>query len=231
MKTQAIIPAAGLGKRFDSDMLKPFYEINGIPIFIHTLKVFEKCEMIESIILVANNDKISEYEKHIRNHNISIVSKIIIGGETRSDSVSNGLKVLDATTKLVCVHDGVRPLVSVELIHQCVTECEKFDAVVLGVPVKATIKRIEQENQCVSETLNRDELWEIQTPQVFKKEVLIKAHGQGKGCNATDDAALVERLGAKVKVIKGSYKNIKITTMDDVEVASSFLKSNSSIEV
>lgn len=224
IKTQAIVPTAGLGSRLKAGLPKPLVLINGKPIFIYCLEALEKSELVESVIVVASEEHIAEFEKNIKKYRLSKVSKIVVGGKERADSVYNGINVLDKDTQIVLIHDGARPLVSKELIDESVKLCYKHEAVVTAVPIKPTLKRIDQKDLEVKETLNRDQIWEIQTPQTFKKDVLIKAHKEGRGTNPTDDAALVERLGVKVKVLRGDYKNIKVTTKEDLVVAEAFLK-------
>ena len=223
MKIQAIIPTGGLGTRLKAKDPKPLLLLNQKPIFIYTLEVFEQSSLVHSVILVVHKDYLNDFEKVIRKYKLKKVTKIIAGGVTRSESVANGLRVVDEDTDIVVVHDGVRPFVSVPLIEYSIAACREHGAAVVAVPVKPTIKRANQD-LFVAETLRRDELWEIQTPQTFKKDILLKAHQQGKNVPVTDDASLVEQLGYKVKIVAGDYRNIKITTPEDLVVAESFLK-------
>lgn len=224
MKVQAIIPTAGTGKRFKTDKPKPLIELDGKPIFIHALLAFEQASSIDSVILVAQSDYMEEYERIVQQYALTKVSRIVVGGSSRFESVSNGLQVLDQDTQMVVIHDGVRPLVSIAIIEEAVKVCMKEKAVIVAVPVKPTIKRADIHERIVRETLKREELWEVQTPQVFYADILRKAHAQGKGSAATDDAMLVERLGVNVKIVEGSYRNVKITTQEDLLIAKAFLK-------
>ena len=223
MKTQAIIPTAGAGARFQADLPKPLVKLCGKPLCAVTLAIFEKSPVIDSVILVGQKERLSEFKDIVGQYGLKKVVQIIAGGETRRESVANGLAAIDDDTGVVLIHDGVRPLVSLQVIEGAVALCDQWDAVVAAVPVKPTIKKVNKESLFVEETLDREELWEIQTPQVFKKDILLKAHQQNKDGDPTDDAVMVERLGVKVKVSPGDYKNIKITTQEDLAIAETFL--------
>ncbi len=227
MKTQVIIPAAGTGTRLKSGAGapgKPLIPLNGKPLLVYSLEIFEKCPLVESIIVVLNEKNIAGFDKMVSQYHLTKVSSVIAGGPTRRESVSNGLKELDEDTKLVVIHDGARPLVSPEVVKKAITLCYDESAVVVGVPVKPTIKRVHPQNMNVEATLDRRLLWEVQTPQVFKRDILVKAHKEIKDTQATDDAVLVEALGKKVKMVEGEYRNIKITTAEDLLTADAFLK-------
>ena len=185
--------------------------------------VFEKNSLVDSIIIVAHSQKLDDIKKLVKKFRFKKVADVIAGGETRSDSVSRGLKALDKDTEIVLIHDGARPLVTTKTIDEAINCCHNEQAVVTAVPVKPTIKRVDSKKLIVKETLNREDLWEVQTPQVFKKDILLRAHEEGRGTNPTDDAALVEQLGVKVKILMGDYKNIKVTTKEDLIVAEAFL--------
>jgi len=223
MKIQAIIPAAGEGLRLRSDKPKPFIQIKGQTILALTLKVFEASELIDSVVLVASVERLSEFETLIRSQGFKKVSRIVAGGKTRRASVYNGLQVIDQDTEVVVVHDAARPLIDVATLEKALALSKDHLAVVVGVPVKPTIKRVDQKSMAIKETIERNGLWEIQTPQVFQKELLIKAHAQNGELDASDDALLVEKLGVDVKIIEGTYRNIKITTAEDLTVAAAFL--------
>jgi 2-C-methyl-D-erythritol 4-phosphate cytidylyltransferase len=171
----------------------------------------------------AREEYVAELRRLIRGGGIKKVDRIVEGGKTRRESVSNGLKHLDPKTSMVVVHDGVRPLITPNLIETAIKAAAKAKAIVVAVPVKPTIKRVDKRSLEIIETLDRSELWEVQTPQVFDRKLLEKAHAQTKASLATDDAMLVEALGQKVKVIEGDYSNIKITTREDLIVAQALL--------
>jgi len=216
MKVQAIIPAAGLGLRLKSSLPKPLVLIRQRPIIAYTLDVFEQCALVNSVILVVNENYLDNFKTIVDHFGFKKVIHVVAGGETRRESVANGLKNLDEDTELVIVHDGARPFVPADKVHEAIITAQKEDAVIVGVPAKATIKRVDTQNSVVSKTLDRKELWEVQTPQVFKKELILKAYQQIENPLATDDSILVEEAGQTVKVIMGDYKNIKITTEDDL---------------
>lgn len=223
MKVQAVIPAAGLGVRLGSGTPKPLILLKDKPLFIHTLEIISKCLLIESIVVAVQKENISEFEEIISKYGISNISKVIAGGETRKESVFNGLEALDSDTDIVVIHDGARPLVSLQVLEKAIKICYEESAVIVAVPVKPTIKRINSEELYVESTLDRRLLWEAQTPQVFKKDVILRAHNEGKDLEATDDAFLVEMLGERVKVVEGEYSNIKITTQEDLLFAERIL--------
>jgi len=224
MKIQAIIPSAGIGTRLETSLQKPLVELCGKPLCVYALEAFEQSPVINSIILVGHQDKLFEFGDIVKRYGLKKVAKIVAGGETRCESVSNGLAVLDEDTDVVLVHDGARPLVSAQTIERAVELIRDWEAVVVAVPVKPTIKKINRGDLCVEETLNREDLWEVQTPQVFRRDILMKAHTQNKENSPTDDAMMVEQLGVKAKVATGDYRNIKITTQEDLMVAEAFLK-------
>jgi len=226
LKVQAIIVAAGLGTRLNSKIPKPLVMLKGKPIFVYTLEIFEKSSLVDSIILVVHEQNFIKFSKLCREYDFKKLKSIIIGGETRCDSVGNGLKVLKEDTEIVIIHDGARPLVSERIIDESIQLCKDYEAVVAAVPVKPTIKKVNLQDMVVEATLDRHQLWEIQTPQVFKKDIILKAHQQEKGSLATDDAFLVERMGVPVKVLKGDYRNIKVTTQEDLVLAEGLLGLN-----
>lgn len=224
MKVQAIIAAGGVGTRLKTDRPKALVLVGGRPLFTYSVEVFEKSLIIDGIILVVPADHARDFEEAVKPCGFKKLKKIVIGGRTRCDSVFNGLQALDAKTEIVVVHDGARPLIRPEIVDEAIRQGKTHGAAVVGVPVKPTIKRINRQGMFVEETLNRDELWEIQTPQVFRKDILWKAYAQRGTEDSTDDAGLVERLGIPVKVVRGDYENIKITTNEDLIAAEAFLK-------
>jgi len=213
MRVSAIIVAAGTGRRFGAELPKQFVMLNSKPVLAHTVEKFENCDLIDEIIIVAPID----FLEHTKACCLKKVTKIVSGGETRQTSVFNGLKAVDELSQIVLIHDGARPLVSINDIEASIICAESEGACVLGVKTKSTIKSV-NESGFVSKTLTRDSLYEIQTPQAFKKDLIFNAYkkAEKKGFLATDDSALAEHFGAKVKVIEGSYSNIKITTEEDL---------------
>ncbi len=225
MKTYVIIPAAGAGTRFGSDTPKPLLLLKGKEVLIYSLEIFDHCELVDGIVVVAPLAEVSRFENVIKKYPFKKSIKVVAGGSSRYESVSNGLKVLDPNIDFVLIHDGARPLVSLKTVEESINTCYATKAVVVGVPLKPTIKRIDPRAQVIDTTLDRSILWEAQTPQVFAYELLTQAHRQGIGLDveATDDAFLVERYGAKVKMIEGEYRNIKITTPEDLKIAEALL--------
>ena len=236
MKTEAIVAAAGIGKRLRSKTRKPYLGISGKPILIRTLMALSSSSGIKKIIVAVNRRDVNRCVALIRRFRVSKIKAVISGGSQRQDSVANGLKRLDRDTEIVLIHDGVRPFIDNRLIKDSIDCAKKFGACVVGVPVKATIKETkelknrrtkEQKNRktlIVKRTIDRSNLWEIQTPQVFKKDVIVKAYERFGSAPATDDAMLVEKLGIDVKVVEGSYRNIKITTPEDLIIAEAIAK-------
>lgn len=224
MKTVAVVPAAGFGVRFKKKTPKPLVLLDSYPILIHTLKILSVNRLIDSIILVINRNYLDRYRKIVKQYKLKKVRYIIAGGATRTQSVKNGLKVLDKDADLVLIHDGVRPFIDSKIISDSIKTAKRYGAAIVAVPVKSTIKKISPPNLLVKGTLNRNILWEVQTPQVFKKDLIIKAYQKAKNLKAYDDASLVEKMGKKVKVVFGSYKNIKITTPEDYLFAKAIIK-------
>lgn len=219
MKAVAIVVSAGLGRRLNSKIPKPLITLNGKPILIHTLKNLSKSGLIQEIVVVVNKFYLDIFRKKIKQFGLSKVKKIVAGGSTRPKSVFNGLKAISKDCDLVLVHDGVRPFVKEELIKQVILAANKFGAAILCAPLKATIKKIDIKKQEVLETVNRDVLREAQTPQAFKRDLILNGYKRIRNFNFTDDASVLERLGHKIKVVAGSYVNIKITTPEDLSLA------------
>ena len=222
-KTQAIVPAAGIGARLKAPTNKPFVLLDGKPIVVYSLEILEACPLIGSVIVVSHEQHINDFDKLLQKYKLTKVKHIVVGGRTRCQSVQNGLEALAPDTQYVVIHDGARPLISLELLSQSLNRCYEESAVIVGVPVKPTIKRVHPEKLLVEATFDRRVMWEIQTPQVFRKDIIVNAHQKNKDLLASDDSLLVERAGYKVKLVKGSYSNIKITTPDDLIIAKAFL--------
>ncbi len=221
-----IIAAAGMSTRMGSRINKQFIAIDGKPILAHTIDKFEKCRYIDEIILVAKEEEIEYCRKEIvKKYKFNKVANIIRGGKERQDSVYNGLLALDEKTDIVLTHDGARPFVKIENIEDGIKGTIDHGACVIGVPVTDTIKVV-CENKTIDSTPQRSLLWAAQTPQCFFKHVLIKGYKNAiaDGFVGTDDSSIVERIGYDVKMIMGSYENIKITTPEDIILAESFFK-------
>lgn len=220
----AIVPAAGLGKRFGPGANKPFFSLLGKPLVIWSLEVFETLEEINEVIPVL---KVQDMEAGVRvfeQYALSKVKKIAPGGKERQDSVYSGLRLLKDKADIVIVHDGARPLIDKNIVKTALDNLSGAEGVVLGVPVKDTIK--EARNGIITGTLKRESIWAVQTPQIFHYEPLMNAYRKAieEKYYCTDDSALVERNGGKVKIIMGSYSNLKLTTPEDIPVAELFLR-------
>lgn len=224
MKIQAIIPAAGDGTRLKTRLAKPLVLLNGRPLFIYALQAMEQCPAVAGVIVAAHENHLNVFEKLVKKFKLKKVRRIVSGGATRCESVQKALHALDSDTEAVLIHDGARPFLKPDLILRVIKALRKNSAIVAGVPVKPTIKKVDPINLYVQETLPRETLWEVQTPQAFKKDILLKAHQLMLESNPTDDAVLVEKMGVKVKMILGDYQNIKITTREDLMMSKVFLK-------
>ena len=213
--------AAGKGARFGDLRPKQFCLLEGKLLLSWTIERFEECKLINNIILVVPPG-MSKYAKEteISSSRYKKVKAIVEGGKQRGDSVFEGLHEVDTSTDIVLIHDGVRPLISCHLIERVIDQAKECKAAVLGIPMRETVKETEKGN-VVNKTLNRRRLYSIQTPQGFRRDLILKAYEEAKkeGRWASDDAGLVERLGEKVKVIPGEETNIKITTSLDLKFA------------
>lgn len=226
MNVEAIVVAAGKGKRMGHHIPKHLLPLEGRPILAHTLEAFEKCEDINHVLLVVRPEE-EEYclNEIVDKYNFKKVLKVVPGGERRQDSVYHGIKELDMDTDIVVVHDGVRPLVSPSLISDVVKMAMYVDGVIPVLAIKDTVKEITKDG-FVKATPDRESLRLAQTPQAFKRRVLEEAFVQAYNDEVfvTDDASLVERIGGRIKVIDGSPENIKITTKEDLLLAEFILR-------
>ncbi len=224
MLAGAVVPAAGLGKRLGARLRKPFFRLAGRPILAWTLKALEAAPGLGEIVVVAHRKDLKAVSAMIQGLKLTCPVKIVAGGNTRMESVFKGLKSLSPKIRWVAVHDGARPLVTPELIQRTLRAARRSGAAIAAVPAVPTIKEVK--GQWVTATLDRSRLWEIQTPQVFRRDLLERAHERGRanGSEATDDATLVERMGCRVRIVPGSVRNIKITTAEDLLVAGTLLK-------
>jgi 2-C-methyl-D-erythritol 4-phosphate cytidylyltransferase len=225
MRTLAILLAGGDGKRMGSSTNKPFLLLDNKPILVHSLQVFEECRPVDGVYLVVNQRDLPLIQEEILEaYRFGKIVKLVIGGRLRQDSVKNGLEAIEEPCDVVVVHDAARPFVSPAFIEKSISLMEMFDAIIPALPVKDTIKVISKEG-FVSKTLERDGLWKVQTPQTFKYDLIMKAYKEGmaKKLLGYDDAAFVEYLGKRVKVVEGSPYNIKITAPEDLVIAKGIL--------
>lgn len=218
----AIVPAAGLGKRFDVKKRKIFVSIDGMPLLARTLKRLNSEPLITDIIPVLRGQDTKIGLEMAEKYGFEKVRWIAAGGPERQDSIYNGLRLLEETgggvshDTLILVHDGARPIIPKGTIHRLITEVEGIDGAAPGVLAKETLKSVNQ-NGIITSTVDRENIRAIQTPQIFPFSVLKKAYEQAfaDGFYGTDDASLVERIGGKIKIIPGSPMNIKVTTPED----------------
>ncbi len=232
-KVAALIPAAGHGKRMDSDVNKLLLPLESKPVLVHTLSVFQACSLIDEIVVVAAPEEINIIEREIVGpFGFSKVRRVAAGGRERQDSVRLGLDSISPDMEWVVVHDGARPLLLLPQLERIIRGAFGLGSVITAVPVKDTIKRVDSQKR-VTATLPRHELWAVQTPQVFPRRLLEKAHtaAQTAGWVGTDDASLLELLGESVHVVMGSYENLKITTPEDMIMAQAILSKRSKAEM
>lgn len=229
MKISAIIPAAGQGKRMGVGQNKVYLTLGNETILTSTLKIFDRLEVVEELIVVVRPEEVETcLEQILLPGMFQKPYKVVAGGKERQDSVKAGLAVLSNTTDFVLIHDGARPLVTEELLKNALEAAVEHGTAVLAVPVKDTIKVV-QSNGFVDQTLERSTLRSVQTPQIFRRELICQAYDRAAetGLVGTDDASLVEALGEPVQLVPGSYENIKITTPEDLLLAESILRRRS----
>ena len=224
MKTCALIVAAGASKRFGGAVPKQFRLLCGKPLLSWTISRFEAASSIDQIVVVVAEEMLLyTNQKIVEPYGFAKVSKIVIGGATRQESVLRGLESLPTSTRLVAIHDGARPLVSAGDIDRVVNLAGRERAAVLAKPATDTVKRVR--DGYVIATVDRDSLYQAQTPQVFQYDLILAAHRQTiVGAKVTDDALLIENRGFKVCVVEASSTNIKVTTPDDLIMAGALLR-------
>lgn len=218
----AVIAAAGASQRMNG-LDKLFMEVNGAPVLSYTLAAFQRCVYIDEIIVVANEHSINSVTEICGLYGISKAEKIMTGGSIRSESVLNGVLAVSRETQLVAVHDGARPCVSVEIIENAIRAAMTFHAAAPGIPVNSTLKLAK--SGLITETVDRADVFEIQTPQVFQVDLLKAAltNALKKGLDVTDDCQAAELIGVPIHITEGSAANIKLTTIDDFELVKAIL--------
>ncbi|HET6420743.1 MAG TPA: 2-C-methyl-D-erythritol 4-phosphate cytidylyltransferase [Geobacteraceae bacterium] len=226
MRVAALIPAAGMGKRMAAGINKQYLKLGGQPILAHTLTVFEKAAFVDDVYVIVPEDEIPYCRENvIENHGFSKVRRLVAGGRERQQSVYNGLKAVAGLEPddIVIIHDGVRPFVPVETIRRSIEIARLYDGALVAVPVKDTVKITSED--FVVDTPGRENIWLAQTPQTFRYRIILDAHEKADtdGFLGTDDSSLVERMGKKVRIVIGDYRNIKITTPEDMLLAEAFL--------
>lgn len=221
----AVIVAAGASSRMEMNISKQFFPLLGVPAVARTILSFEAAREIESVVIVCRQEDLEQMRIVVRGCGVKKVTAIVPGGETRQQSASAGAAAVPERTGLVAVHDGARPLVRPEEIDACVADARLWGASALAVQVKDTIK-LADGSGFISSTPDRNLLWAVQTPQVFRREIYEKAmrRAEAEGMDYTDDCQLLEHAGVKVHLCRGSYENIKLTTRDDIVTAEAVLR-------
>lgn len=218
----AIVVAGGTGSRFGGDVPKQFVPLGGLPVVAHSLLKFQRCDFIDYIILAAN----SNYWEFCRNlaseNSITKLTKIVDAGQNRSHSVRNALEALDDTKCLVLVHDAARPFVDAAKIGDLLEAARTHKAATLGLAATDTLKYVD-DDECITETIPRESIFSVQTPQAFLGEVILKAY-ENNEISYSDDCMAVEKIGIKPKILQGSSHNIKITHQIDIEIAEILLE-------
>lgn len=219
----ALIVAAGSGKRMNAGINKQFIKLEDKEIIAYTIESFYENENIDEIVVCIKKDEEEFFKKHILDKYKLKNIRIAYGGKERQDSIYNGLKEIDKNCDIILVHDGARPFVDNRIINESIESAKEKKAVVVGVPVKDTIKIVDED--IVESTPERSTLWAAQTPQTFKYKLLVEAYEKAYKNNyyGTDDSMLVENMGQKVTMIMGSYENIKITSPEDINFGEQIL--------
>jgi len=216
MKTVAIVPAAGVGKRLKLKTRKPFVLLGGRPLIARTLSALNSSKFIDAIIVAAEGPCI------VSKYSLAKVIKVVKGGKFRFDSVRSCIEACGNGFDIALIHDGARPFVSGRIIRDSVLAARKFGAAIAAMPENDTVK-LSDGRQFIKKTLDRRSIYRAQTPQAFKFSLIKKAYSRRIRRNATDDAALIEDMGKRVRIVEGSYSNIKITTVEDLKIAEGLL--------
>jgi len=223
-KFAVILPAAGKSSRFkDQHYKKPFALLGGRAVWLHSAERFlNRDDVVQTVLVIAADDR--EYFDFKFSSNVAILGiTVVVGGAERSDSVENALARVKPEADFVCVHDAARPCLANEWIDKIFGAAERCGAALFAIRVAGTLKRVGAD-KTIQETVSRQDLWEAQTPQVFRRELLLEAYARREGFQATDDAQLVERLGHPVTIVPGSPINLKIATKEDLRLAEQALK-------
>jgi 2-C-methyl-D-erythritol 4-phosphate cytidylyltransferase len=227
----AILPAAGLGTRMGAEKPKQFLELDGVPIWILSLRRIASCPLVTDIFIATRGDGIQKLEERIREEKFQQPVRVVKGGDSRQESVSQALQQVPADTELILVHDAVRPFVTVEQITRVISEARRTRAAILAIPAMDTVKEVKRASlpedvALITVTIPRERIVLAQTPQVFEAALLKDAFARAEadGVSASDEAGLVERLGIDVYVVQGSERNIKITKPTDMDLARFYLQ-------
>ncbi|MCI1881376.1 MAG: 2-C-methyl-D-erythritol 4-phosphate cytidylyltransferase [Sporolactobacillus sp.] len=225
MNYQVVVVAAGKGSRMGAECNKVLLPLKGVPVIIRTLRVFEQDPDCIGVVLVVKEAESRRFSRLVDGCRLRKV-QLTAGGRERQDSVYNGLMRIDGSgADIVLIHDGARPFIDQGVIRRTAKAAEQFGAALAAVPVKDTVKRCDSEGY-VTQTLERSSLWAAQTPQAFRLSEIVEAYRSAAAAHvtATDDASLMERIGRPVRTVMGSYRNIKLTTPEDMLLAETILE-------
>ncbi|MBW6486348.1 MAG: 2-C-methyl-D-erythritol 4-phosphate cytidylyltransferase [Syntrophobacterales bacterium] len=225
-KTVAIIPAGGAGRRMGGSISKQYLLLLGKPVLVRALQPFQDSPLIDEIILAVPEEDVAQVRKEIvERYSLSKLERVVAGGNERQDSIRNALACIADETEIIVIHDGVRPLVTTELIERAIESAGKLGAVATGIGIRDTVKRVAKTGK-IEETVLRDGLWLAQTPQAFKRDILLAAYrvAEETGFYGTDDASLVEKAGIPVWMIPGDRENLKVTTHEDMMICARILQ-------
>lgn len=216
-----IIVAAGIGQRFESKTPKQFLPLNGVPVFLRSVKTFKRIPRVKQIVLVTAIPYLSKAKKYAKKYGFTVVK----GGKKRQDSVKAGLAALDPKMSYVAIHDAARPLIDVQSILKAFESAHRSGAAIVAVPAHDTVKLVSK-NGAIARTIPRETVFLAQTPQVFRVSLIKNAYNKLKNRTVTDDAQVMELAKHRVSIVTGSYKNLKITERDDLKIAKIILKKN-----
>ena len=219
----AVVPAGGMGVRMGSALPKQYLSFAGLPLLVHALRALLSSEAVSGVVLAVPADRLDVTRRLLRRHRIGGVITVLEGGASRQESVWCGLQAVPADARWILVHDAVRPFITRDLVERLLVAARRVGAATCGMAVRDTVKRVAGDT--VQATVEREGLWLTQTPQAFLRDLLWEAHDKARrdGFIGTDDAMLVERLGAPVAMVQGFPYNMKITTPDDLRIARSWL--------
>jgi len=230
-RVSAILPAAGLGTRMGAETSKQFRSLDGVPVLIFTLRRLAECLAITDFVISTRAEEVDSVTASLKSEKLGRPVQVIRGGDTRQDSVANGLTMVPQETDLILVHDAVRPLVTLKQIESVIAEAAACDAAILGIPAMDTVKEVKRASlptdvALITATIPRERVVLAQTPQVFRAALLLEAFARARqdGVSASDEAGLVERMGRDVHVVVGSERNLKITRPGDIELAEFYLR-------
>lgn len=216
MKIYAVIPAGGKGLRINSDLPKQFIPINNKEIIVYTLEIFQKCNLIDEIIIPAQKEYLDFLKQLKEKYSLTKITKLVVGGSERQYSVFNAVKAINANDDdLILVHDAVRPLLPLNILEKTIIKAKEFGCAIAAIKAKDTLVK---GNDIIYDYIDRNEIYYVQTPQVFKYKIYIEAmkYAEEKNFLGTDESMIAKKAGYEIKIVEGSSLNFKITTEDDL---------------